>query len=117
MEQKQFHDLWRKAYDFRFLSAEDLTGDVSVEIEDVVIDEVKSAHGTETVMALKFKGAKKMMVCNKTNARTIASITGSSNTGDWIGQKITLTTVQVNAFGSVVPALRVKKSFNNVKIN
>jgi hypothetical protein len=58
-----------------------------------------------------------MMVCNKTNARTIASIAGSPNTGDWIGAKIVLTTVHVNAFGSVLPALRVKKSFKNVKIN
>ena len=117
MEQTQFHDKWRKAFDFRFLSSEDLDGDVTVEIEDVVIDEVKTARGTETVMALKMKGAKKLFVVNKTNARTIASIAGSPNTGDWIGKKITLTTVQVNAFGLVVAALRVKKNFENVKIN
>ena len=114
---EQFRDNWRKAYDFRFLSAEDLDKDVTVEIEDVVIDEVKSSHGNETVMALKFKGAKKMLVVNKTNARTISSIVGSPKTSDWIGHTITLTVVNVSAFGQTVPALRVKKQFNNVKIN
>ena len=117
MEQKQFHDIWRKAYDFRFLSAEDLEKDVTVEIEDVVLDEVKTARGTEQVMALKIKGAKKLVAVNKTNARTIASIAGSKDTTNWIGTKITLTVVQVNAFGQTVPALRVKKEFSNVKIN
>ena len=54
-----------------------------------------------------FRGAKKGMVLNKTNAQKIAAAYGDA-TDDWIGKSVVLYSDMVTFQGSTVPALRVR---------
>lgn len=56
---------------------------------------------------LRFAGKDKVLICNKTNASIIAEVLGSSDTDDWLGKSITLTTKKVEFQGKLVPAIRV----------
>jgi hypothetical protein len=106
------------AFPSEYLAAEDLNGrEVTVEIESVTIDEVKLKDGKKERKAiLSFKGAKKRLLLNKTNAKTIKAIHGPAP-GDierdvtklWVGKAITLYPTTTNAFGEVTDCVRVRK--------
>jgi DNA polymerase III delta subunit len=107
---------WKKSFDYRFISAEELDKDTTVTISAVEQDEAFNGREKEAVTVLKFKGAKKGMILNKTNAKKISEVTGSPYIEDWIGCEITLTTATVSAFGQQVPAIRIKSNYKNVKV-
>lgn len=104
---------WKKLFDYRFISAEELTGDTTVTISAIEQDEAFNGHTKEPVTVLKFNGAKKGMVLNKTNAKVLARISKSQYVEDWIGIKIILYSKNVQAFGEEVPAIRIKQDFSN----
>ncbi len=56
---------------------------------------------------LTFAQTDKKMVCNKTNANTIADIYGDE-TNNWIGKEITLFPTYTDFNGGQVPCVRVK---------
>jgi hypothetical protein len=58
-------------------------------------------------LVVKFVGAKKAFVCNKTNGKRIAFIHGDETNG-WIGKKIVLAPEMVVYKGDAVWAIRVK---------
>lgn len=58
-------------------------------------------------LVIRFAGAKKSFVANKTNARRIALMYGE-NTDFWIGKQITLGVDFVDYQGQTVQAIRVK---------
>ena len=115
METKQ-KTPWKKLFDYRFLSAEELSGETTVTIKEITTDEAFNGKSKETVHVLKFEGAKKGMILNKTNAKTLASIAKSPYIEDWIGLKIVLTSANVQAFGQTVPALRIKQDLSKIKV-
>lgn len=55
---------------------------------------------------LYFEEFEKGLVLNRTNAKTIQGLYGD-DTQDWIGKRVQLTAVDVDAFGQVQRALRV----------
>jgi len=98
---------WRKMFDERFVGAWDLEdGDKTVTIERTGQEKVHGTDGDEMRPAVYFKGAKKAMVLNKTNAKAIAALYGNDVEG-WIGKRITLTSAMVSAFGETTEAVRV----------
>jgi len=107
---------WKKLFDYRFVSAEELTGDTTVTIKAIEHDEAFNGKTKEDVIVLKFEEAKKGMILNKTNAKTLSIIAKSPFIEDWIGKKITLTSQMVSAFGQTVPAIRIKQDFSKVKV-
>ena len=101
---------WRKYFDERFIGSWDLEGrgDVTVTIEDVKVEELHSPNGgDDSKPVLFFKGAKKGMVLNRTNAKTIAKLHGPDTDG-WIGKQITLYATETSAFGEQVECLRIR---------
>lgn len=94
---------YAKMFDSEYIGAWDLTDDndrpkdVTVTIDRVEKRTLKGRKGEESKPILWFRGAKKAMVCNKTNARTIAGMHGN-DVSDWSGKRITLyaTTTQTN---------------------
>ena len=68
-----------------------------------------------------FEEDHKGLVCNKTNAKTIARVTGSEDFEDWTGKKISLYRAEVEFQGDMVEAIRVKvrtpKPHKSVPIN
>lgn len=90
----------------KWLKADDL-GDKepTVTITHVVMEEVSK---NERKPVVYFKGAKKGMVCNKTNFNRIAFITKAGDSDDWSGKQITLYVELVDMQGTMKPAIRVK---------
>lgn len=87
-----------------FLKAEDLAGkSPSVRIERVEVKEFDDGKK----LIIHFEGKDKALVCNKTNASIIEEVLGSSNTEEWEGKRIVLTTKKVEFQGKLVPAIRV----------
>lgn len=101
---------WKKHFDYRFLSGDELTGEITVKIDRVVDEEVfnPSSNSKENALAVYFVGAKKGIVLNKTNAKTIAKVVGSPKTEDWIGKQIIIYPKDGKFFGEQMQVVRVK---------
>lgn len=93
----------------KYLKAEDLGDDEpTVTIEKVAIEELESKdRGKQEKPVIYFKGIEKAMVCNKTNWSLIARQHGDES-DDWTGKQITLFVMDVEAFGEIVSAIRVR---------
>lgn len=92
------------AFPSKYLKAADLQGkNVKVTIKLVNIEKIGDDHK----LVLYFEGADKGMVCNKTNAKKIASAYGDE-TDEWPGNDIVLYEAEVDFQGDTVPAIRVR---------
>ncbi len=103
-----------------YLAAHDLGGkDVTLTIRNLIVEDIKTDHGTERKPILYFvetakKAEKtgteeKRLVLNKTNATTIAKMYGAE-VNDWKGKRVTFFATVVSAFGEDVEALRIRPS-------
>lgn len=83
--------------------------ELTLEIERVVKGLVKSKDKPDgdDCPLIYFKGAKKPMVCNSTNGKTIEDMVGPM-TEKWIGLKVTLYRTTTMAFGKKVNCIRIK---------
>jgi hypothetical protein len=103
----------------KFLKAEDLEGDVTLTVDRCSLEEFKDRDTgkSQSKLVVYFKDQEKGLLVNKTNFKSIAEITGEEDTDNWAGKKITLTVIDVDAFGDVVAAIRVKKvTINRAKL-
>ena len=92
----------------KYVKAGDLGGrPVTVEIERMLVEKIGVPPKLEDKPVLYFKGAKKAMVLNRTNAMTIAALY-SPETNNWAGNRITLYPTRVSAFGDTHEVIRVK---------
>jgi hypothetical protein len=104
------------AFPSNYLKASDLAGQQPI----VTIDRVEfEAVGREKEMKpiLYFAGKEKGVVLNKTNAKNIANLVGSFETGDWAGFKIRLYSTHVEFQGETVEAIRIKAAPQNTTVN
>lgn len=101
---------WKKNFDYRFLSGDEIPGEITVEIERVTKEETfnPSSNSKEDVLAVYFKGAKKGIILNKTNAKAIAKVAGTPYQEDWIGTKIIIYPKDGKFFGEQMKVVRVK---------
>jgi len=96
-----------QAFPSNFLKADDLNGQaVTVTIASVELEEIGQGRDKEEKLVVKFQGKSKGMICNKTNANTIAKLHGD-DTDAWVGQRITIVPREVEFQGEMVLALRV----------
>ena len=94
------------AFPSEYLKAADLAGkNVKVKMSHVEMKDIGGDHKP----ILYFQGTDKGMVLNKTNANTIAVLYGPT-LEDWIGERVTLQSVMVEAFGESTEAIRVVNS-------
>jgi len=103
---------WRKYYDYKFICAEELDSkEVILTITGIDKEEVYSPTKREKEQrpALKFKETPKMVILNATNARSITTILGTPQVEQWVGKRICLYPVAIQAFGQNVEAIRIKK--------
>ena len=92
----------------KYLSAEELDEDVTVTITGLSMEEMKDKGGaTVQKPCIHFGELKKSLICNKTNWNLIAKQYGEESDG-WAGKQVTLTTMDVDAFGDIVKAIRIK---------
>ena len=97
-----------EAFPSNFLKADDLNGkQCTMTIESAEVEEIGQGNEKASKLVLAFRGAEKKLVCNVTNAKTIAKVLGTDETDDWIGQRITLVPREVEFQGETVWAIRV----------
>lgn len=82
--------------------------DMTVEIDYVDKEAVKTDQGTESKMTIHLKGGLKPMICNITNGESIATALGTPLVENWSGRKIQLYRDSVRAFGKTTLAIRVR---------
>src|ERR1700679_2357072 len=87
------------------MKAADLNGQ-EFTLTIVSVEEKKFDKGGNK-LAIRFAGAKKSFICNKTNSKRIAMLYGSE-TGHWPGKTIVLYPEMVDYQGEPVWAIRVK---------
>jgi len=104
------------AFPSRYMKADDLEdGDLTVTIRDgspVEWEEFtqkgKPTPDNKPVLYFKSPREAKALVLNKTNWKTIAQVLGTDETEDWGGKSITLYATEVESFGEMTMAVRVR---------
>lgn len=92
----------------RYLKAEELDEDVALTMSHVDMEEMKTQKGeAQNKPVLYFKEIDKGLVLNKTNWSLIAKQYGDES-DEWAGKPVTLTVLDVDSFGDVVSAIRIK---------
>jgi len=90
----------------KYLKAADLQGKrLTVTIAVVAMETI----GSDRRAVVYFQEIEKGLVLNKTNANMIKEITGSGETGNWIGTKIVLYPTRVDFQGRRVDSIRVDR--------
>lgn len=96
----------------KYLKAEDDlfdNGEVIATIKDVQLESLKSRErGEESKPVMYFKELPKGLIVNKTNWGICAKLFNSDDSDDWTGERVALVKVDVDAFGDVVQAIRIK---------
>lgn len=96
-----------EAFPSNYIAAADLNGqDVTVIIEEVKMERLGQGRDAEDKLLITFRGKKKGLICNKTNAKTIAKLHGD-DTDLWTGKAITIGPREVEFQGDMVWAIRV----------
>jgi len=101
---------YRTLFDRDYIGAWDLPGDVTVVITDVKAGEIVGQNGRKAKKPIvRFEGKEKALLCNKTNAKTIAGLYGN-DTAAWIGKKVTLYPTQTQMGGETMDCIRVRQT-------
>ena len=97
-----------EVYPSKYIRAEELEEDTTVTIKSVQLETLESKDGQQQKKPVcSFEELEKSLVLNKTNFALIAKQHGEDSE-DWIGKKIVLTVLDVEAFGEMVQAVRIK---------
>ena len=101
---------WKKLTNTNYLGSYALQPgkDLVVTITDVKKEMVKDATGSESECLIINLQNQKPLICNKTNAKSIAKAVGSPFIEDWKNKQIALYIASVRAFGETVDGLRVR---------
>lgn len=96
----------------KYLKAEDeafANGEVVATISKVELEKLTSREkGEENKPVMFFKEFPKGLIVNKTNWGICEKLFASDDSDDWLNERVALTTVDVDAFGDVVRAIRIK---------
>ncbi len=96
------------AFPSKYLKADDFDADTALTISYVEMDTLKNKKGEDEQKPICFfDETDKGLVLNKTNWDAIAKQYGDES-DDWASKKIVLTVIDVDAFGEVKPAIRIK---------
>lgn len=102
---------YRSMYDRDYIGHWDLGGrDVTVTISKVIAGELTAIGGRKSKKPIVyFEGKEKGLVCNKTNAKTIAALYGNV-VENWVGKRITLytSTTRDPSGGGDVECIRIR---------
>lgn len=104
-------------YPARFMKADDFEEDEVriVTIKSVEMEELGQGKDKQSKPVIFFRDHEKQLVLNKTNASIIAKFYGDDS-DDWFGKKIALHAIEVESFGDIVRAIRVKTTPPTVKV-
>ena len=100
----------------KYLKKEDCTPPMTLTISGLSKENLaRDGEPPEMRWILQFSEAVKPCVLNMTNIRMIAHVTGSEETNDWIGKKITLWNDPTVSFNGNVGGIRVQSQVSQDK--
>ena len=108
---------WKKNFDYNYLGAYSLNEgqEITLTIQSVKKEVVTIKNGqkedcTLCIFKENVNGEKKPMILNKTNCKVIQKLYNTPFIEEWVNKRITLyVDNNVQAFGDVVDALRIKQ--------
>jgi hypothetical protein len=104
------------AFPSKYLKAHDIDGDMLVTIDTVRAETMKSRDGKEESLPILFvREWPKGMVLNRTNAKKISQLLGSSDTDDWAGGQVLLYATETQFGGDTVECSRIKPAPKKAK--
>ena len=110
---------WKKLDNPNYLGAYSLMDgeykELTVLIEKVVLEDVKTERGTDQCKVAYLKG-QKPLILNATNCKIITNMYQSPYIEDWQGKNITLYIAKIKAFGETIEAIRVKSTKPVIKL-
>jgi hypothetical protein len=108
----------RKMFDKEYIYAYDLEGrDVTVTIERVVGGTLVGTGGKSNKKPIVyFKGTKKGLGLNITNARVIAGLYGGFDSEKWVGKRITLYPTTTTFGSQTVDCIRIRNVVPGAKV-
>lgn len=114
MTQKKQH--WRAIAGKEFLIGEEFAGkDVTLTIKSVQREQVQNQQGKENKIVARFEESDRAIILNVTNCKAITKVLGSGYIQDWVGHKITFTSVKGTFFGEEQEVIRVKQDYSSIK--
>ena len=98
-----------KAFPSKYLKADDLANTRPVvTIASVTMQPIGLGADAQDKLVVSFAERNlKPLILNKINSESIAEITGSRDTDDWIGKRIQLFSMKVEFSGKRVPGIRM----------
>lgn len=101
---------WKKLYNPNYLGsyAFEEGEEKTLTIKTVQTESVKNTDGKDEECTVIHFQSGKPFICNKTNAKAIEQALKTPYVEEWAGKSIQLHVQNVRAFGSVVPAVRVR---------
>jgi len=99
----------RDALPGRYLSGDDLDGEVIVTIDRIVMESFRDPRTRQESRkpVMYFQRAKRGLIINRTNWRTVADLYGDES-DNWVGKRIALVSMMVDAYGKQTKAVRVR---------
>jgi hypothetical protein len=96
-------------YPSKYVGSDDLKGNhVTVTIRELKLELLKDRNGLQQRKpVLYFQNAKKGLVVNKTNLKSLQSILGSKNSKDWVGKPISLFSIPVQFGDEMRQGIRI----------
>jgi hypothetical protein len=99
---------YRAMFDREYIGSWDLGNrDVTVTITRVEAKKLRNQKGENLKPVVWFDGKEKGFVCNKTNAKTIATLYGN-DTEKWLGKRVTLYVTTTSIGGETMDCIRVR---------
>ena len=105
---------WKKLDNPNYLGAYSLmdgeTKELTLTIEKVAQEEVKTERGGELCRVAHFKGNHKPMILNNTNSKIIEKLYGTPYIEDWKDKSIVVYVAKFKAFGDWMEGLRIRET-------
>ena len=101
---------WKKFMDKNYLGSWDIEDkDLVLTIKSVGVESVNNPTGaSEDKLVMHFVEDYKPMILNSTNCKAIEKATGTPDIDKWAGNKISIFTTKIIAFGEETDALRIR---------
>lgn len=102
---------WKKLVNPNYLGAYSIEDgkDLILTIKSVAVEEITGEKGLKDQgMVIQFKEDQKPMILNRTNAKSISKLAGSSFIEDWSGTRIQLFATTTRFGGDTVECLRIR---------
>lgn len=101
---------YKQLFNYKYLGAYSLDGkDMTLTIKSIDVQDVVGDSGrTETCPIITWQEDQKPMILNKTNAKQIGLVWGTTDYEKWIGKKVTLFADVTKLKGEMVECLRIR---------